>query len=83
MSQELMLLAQDQLEAMKVMASQNQRGEYFISDINLVNISSEKLRLLNWLLYRLVEAYPNYVWQQSEAIDPNIRGITISWYPKR
>lgn len=71
-----------QLEAMKAAVGQNQRGQFFIDDINMINMGSDKLRLLNWLLGRLVVDFPTYVWQQSEAIDPNIRGVMISWYPK-
>lgn len=82
MSEKRVVVAQDQLESMKAVVDQNQRGQYFIDYITMVDISSEKLRMLNWLLRHLVEAYPDYVWQQSEALDPNVRGITISWYPK-
>ena len=57
-------------------------GEYYISDILMVNLSSERTRLLNWLLQQLVYNYPNYVWRQDMSLDPNMSGVLISWRRK-
>lgn len=83
MSNEVERIANQQLESMQGLMVKNERGQYFISDLAMIDMSSQKLRILNWLLNQLVMMYPNYVWQQTEAIDPSVRGIMISWYPKQ
>jgi hypothetical protein len=83
MSGEIERLANQQLESMQSLVAQNERGQYFISDLTMIDMPSSKWRVLNWVLDQLVALYPNRVWQESESIDPNVRGIMISWYPKR
>jgi len=83
MSSAVKTVAAQQLVLMCGLIDENQRGHYFLSDASLINMSSQKIRVLNWLLYQLVELYPSLVWMQTESMDPHVRGIMISWYPER
>lgn len=67
------------LEGMSNMIRQQPNGEYYISDILLIDLSSENVQLLNWLLRQLVDKFPEYVWGQTTSLDPYKRGVLITW----
>jgi hypothetical protein len=80
MSDELERISNDQLELIGQALVTQSSGTYYIPEVSLVEISSEKVSLLNWLLTRLVQKYPEFIWQQTESWSQP--GILISWRRK-
>ena len=85
MTTDILVFANQQLEVFKNEIDKNpsMEGEYFIDDMRMDEYGSSKNRMLSWLLLRLTITHHQYTWQQSEALDPNVRGVLIRWIPKR
>jgi hypothetical protein len=85
MSNEVDLFVNQQLEVFKNEIAKNptMSGEYYIPDMRMEEKDSDKNQLLSRLLTFLAMTHHQYIWQQSESLNPNVRGVMIRWIPKR
>ena len=83
MSKDVEKFMLNELDRIKGMTSDNQYGEYRISEDRLLLMPIHDFLNINRFLTKLSIAYPEYLWHVSEDPDQFFRGIIISWAPNR
>ena len=81
---EIALHAKNTLDSVKsAIALSPSDGSYYIPGITWVEFNDPRVRLLSWLLYQLTKSFPEYMFKQTESLNPTVKGMKITWYKKQ